>query len=454
MKTNMRIFKHTFIVLSIMCCLLILIFSIIYVFYNSNYNVYGNYSAPVSSIAVSKELQSSDSEDTSSANSLSTQDSINESANSSIQSAPTDNIAIQSQQEQAIEQDSVPAASITITAVGDLMFHQSNLNNAYNPKTKTYDFSGFLEYVTPYLKESDLTIGNFETVTAGPSSGYTSYPRFNTPDAVLSALSNAGFDVLSTANNHCLDRGISGLTRTIKKIKENKMTNVGSSIDGMNKYTTKEVNGIKVSILSYSYAFNGNEAKLSSKQKNTYLSTINETQIKNDINTVKSQGTDAVVVIIHWGTEYQREPNASQTALAKKILSYGADIILGSHPHVIQKSEIVKVDNKNKFVIYSMGNFISGYRRVDKEKRPNKIYTEDGVIVQLKIEKDPNGGVILKNVDYIPTWVEKNYVNNRPVFKIIPIPDTNFNEKYITNKNKDFVNQSYKNTMSIMANLN
>jgi hypothetical protein len=342
-------------------------------------------------------------------------------------------------------------ASVTISAVGDIMAHQSNLNNAYSPKTGTYDFTGFLEYVKPYLTEADLTIGNFETVTAGPKTGYTSYPSFNTPDAILPALAGAGFDILSTANNHCLDRGISGLTRTIQMINKNKMLNIGSSTNGKNKYVIKDINGIKLGILSYSGMYNGLDKKLSAAQKATYLSPINELQIQKDIKAAKADKADAVIVIVHWGTEYKRTPDNSQTALAKKMLSWGADIILGSHPHVIQKSEIVKVNGKDKFIIYSMGNFISGYRRVDKANRPNKIYTEDGIIVNLKLEKDASNSIVIKSVDYVPTWVDKYYVNNRPVFKIIPIPDENISGKYITDYNRPFIKQSYKNTMGIMA---
>ncbi len=459
MKTNKRIFLHTFIVLSIMCCLLVIVTFIMQdsIELNSK-NFYSGSNELVNSDTTNKVSPSTNTiynatVNLSAAASSGISNSGTNPSSSSKELTSADDATKQPQKVSPPQEEVAIAPSITISAVGDIMAHQANLNNAYNPKTKAYDFNGFLEYVSPYLTKSDLTIGNFETVTAGPSSGYTSFPRFNTPDAILTALSNAGFDVLSTSNNHCLDRGINGLTRTIKMITENKMINVGSSIDGKNKYITKEINGIKVSILSYSYAFNGNEARLNTKQKSTYLSAINETQIKKDIGTVKAQGTDAVMVIIHWGTEYQRTPNTSQTSLSKKMLTWGADIILGSHPHVIQKSEIVKVNGKNKFVIYSMGNFISGYRRADKAKRANKIYTEDGVIVQLKLEKDPKGGVIISNAEYVPTWVNKSYVNNRPVFKIIPIPDTDINEPYITNRNKAFVKQSYKNTMSIMAKL-
>ncbi len=503
MKTKMRLFKHTFTVLSIMCCIMLGSTSIINALskFDSNVslsndnknpnNAVSNETAQSSDTAVdsaakvstdktadliaqastntSANLASEPSNSTSSNSTAKPSTSITADPaaktstststiptsdnNSSISSDPagvTDEKDITNDTQPVQPQEILPA-TITISAVGDIMAHQGNLNNAYNPKTGTYDFSGFLEYVKPYLTNSDLTIGNFETVTAGPKSGYTSYPSFNTPDAMLTALSNSGFDVLATANNHCLDRGIDGLTRTIKKIAENKMTNVGSSIDGKNKYTTKEINGIKVSILSYSYAFNGNDAKLSSNQKIKYLSPINEAQIKNDIKTVKDEGTDAVIVVIHWGTEYQRTPNTSQTSLSKKVLSWGADIILGSHPHVVQKSEIIKVNGKDKFVIYSMGNFISGYRRTDKGVRPNKVYTEDGVIVQLQLEKDPKGGVIIKKADYIPTWVDKYYVNNRPVYKIIPIPSADITAPYITKNNKNFIKQSYKNTMDIMT---
>ncbi len=441
MDTKFRLIKLTFIVLSIMCLILLASTSIIYAITGLNQN-------DTDDLANSTLAQATQ---TSAETAAPTASVAIETQTTPLKPSPKP--TTESNKSSDETKTNITNPSITISAVGDLMAHQSNLNNAYNPKTNTYSFTGFLEYIKPYISQSDLTIGNFETVTAGSKYGYTSFPKFNTPDEIIPALFNAGFDILSTSNNHCLDMGVNGLIRTISKIQENKMINVGSSIDGKNKHITKEVNGLKISILSYSYSFNGQDAKLTADQKAKHLSPINEAQIKNDISTVRKNGTDAVIVIIHWGTEYQREPNKSQTALAAKLFNWGADIILGSHPHVLQKSEIVKVAGKDKFIIYSMGNFISGYRRVDKAKRPNKIYTEDGVVVQLKIEKDPNGGVIIKQIDYVPTWVDKYYVNSRPVFKIIPIPVSDPTGPYITNNNKNFITQSYKNTMSIMTRL-
>ncbi len=490
MNTKIRLFKYTFIVLSIMCC--IMLGSTFIINALGDMNTFGILSGETVS-AKSSDITAAASPDTPAQVSADTaantstviaavtsaeasiDTEVPSTAHPSVQTpvklpaaaeenqeqnsgkTPSENTSVpEPENEASATPDDKPVpdpapASVTISAVGDIMAHQSNLNNAYSPKTGTYDFTGFLEYVKPYLTKADLTIGNFETVTAGPKTGYTSYPSFNTPDAILPALAGAGFDILSTANNHCLDRGISGLTRTIQMINKNKMLNIGNSTNGKNKYVIKDINGIKLGILAYSGMYNGLDKKLSAAQKATCLSPINELQIQKDIKAAKAEKADAVIVIVHWGTEYQRTPNTSQTALAKKMLSWGADIILGSHPHVIQKSEIVKVNGKDKFIIYSMGNFISGYRRVDKTNRPNKIYTEDGIIVNLKLEKDALNGITIKSVDYVPTWVDKYYVNNRPVFKIIPIPDENISGKYVTDYNRPFIKQSFKNTMGIMA---
>ncbi len=421
MKTKMIIFKRTFYVLCIMCFLLLVSTTIILAIGGFN-------NAPVKSAAPKAPAQSS----------------FTGSSESSEDSSDTPKPP----------STPPPPQSVTISAVGDIMLHQGNLNSAYDSKNNKYDFDGFFEYVKPYLSSSDLTIANFETVTAGTGIKYKSYPLFNSPDSILPALSGSGVDILSTANNHCLDWGINGLIRTIQKIKENKMVNIGNSVNGKDKYVIKDVKGIKIAILSYSQYFNGHEVKLSSSDKSKYLSILNESKIQNDIKEVKAKGVDTVITVLHWGNEYIRTPSTYQTDLSKKILTWGADIILGSHPHVVQKSEIVKVNGKNKFIIYSMGNFISGYRRTDKAKRINKVYTEDGVIVTLKLDKNTKGGINIKDVTYIPTWVDMYSSKNKTVYKILPVPSPDAKAPYINSRNKSYVKQSYNNTMSIMAKFN
>lgn len=450
-------FKHTFQVLVIMCCLLFLSTTIILAISSLNPSHVKTTAPQAAAVSSLKNQPASDSE-------VVSKESTPPNPTGSSDKSTPDKSAGNSNPSHNDNPAAVgpgisartPSApqSVTISAVGDIMLHQSNLKSAYNSKSKKYDFSGFFEYVKPYLSSSDLTIANFETVTAGSGIGYKSYPLFNSPDSILAALAGSGFDILSTANNHCLDWNVNGLTRTIQKIKENKMINVGSSQNGKDKYVIKKVNGVKIAVLSYSQFYNGHEAKLSSSNKSKYLSILNETQIQNDIKAVKSKGADAIIAVVHWGSEYQRVPNSYQTALSKKMLSWGADIILGSHPHVIQKSEIIKVNGKNKFVIYSMGNFISGYRRTDKAKRANKVFTEDGVIVQLKLEKDPHGGINIQEVNYLPTWIDKYSSKNQTIFKILPLPSQDVNAPYINSQNKSFVRQSYNNTMNLMAKFN
>ena len=446
MRNNrVHTFKCTFLVLSIMCCILLLAITV-----SGEVSAFTD-SSTQSKVVVTEAQPSAPASDTANNTANSANNTANSANNTTSSSAITTGSSVEIVSPPAI--DTKPEVrTISIAAVGDIMSHKDNLTAAYNPKTKTYDFIDCFQYIAPELKNSDLVIGNFETVTAGLKEVYSSYPSFNTPDEILKALASSGFDVLSTANNHCLDRGVAGLTRTIKLIQENGMINVGSSIDGKNKYVTKEINGIKVSILSYTYAFNSNDSKLSSKTKEQYLSPINEAQIKKDIQSVRSQGTDAVIVVMHWGNEYQRQPSTYQTSLAKKIFEWGGDIILGSHPHVVQKSEIMKVNGQNKYVIYSMGNIVSGYRRTDTGKRPNKIYTEDGVIVKLTIEKDTNNKVSIKTVNHIPTWLDKYYVDGKPVFRILPIPSSDFKAEYVNSGNASKVKQSYINTMDLMHN--
>jgi len=344
--------------------------------------------------------------------------------------------------------------SITIAAVGDIMCHDSNLRSAYDSVNNIYNFKDVFEYVKPYISSADLAIANLETVTAGEKTGYSSYPLFNTPDAILEALSFAGVDILTTANNHCLDRGRQGLERTIKMIEKNNMLHTGTNLEMDDKrFIRFVIKGFTLSILAYTYGCNGNIVKLDEDERKYMVNLIDEAKIMNDIETARQEGSDVIIVCMHWGVEYEREPVEYQTKLAERIFDWGADIIFGSHPHVIQESRIDTISGRDRYVIYSMGNFVSNFRREDKSKRKNKVYTEDGLIVLVELERVRNSvqrEVKINKVTHIPTWMDKYMENGFVTFKVLPIPDFESEAVYINDRNYEKVKASYINTMELM----
>ncbi|MFA5523884.1 MAG: CapA family protein [Tissierellales bacterium] len=347
------------------------------------------------------------------------------------------------------EEEAIPPnIVVTIAAAGDIMFHAPQLAGAYNSETSEYDFNFSFEYVKKYIESADLAIGNFETVTAGEEYKYLGYPTFNSPVSSITALKNSGFDVLSTANNHSLDKGKKGIVNTIDSIMEHELVNVGTYKEATDEVLVQDVNGIKVAILSYTYGCNGLEVLLTPEELDYMVNLIDEERIKSDIEKADIAQVDATIVCIHWGNEYQRNPSEYQIELADKMIEWGADIILGSHPHVIQRSEIRDHNGENKFIIYSMGNFISNQRR-ETLSIGNRRFTEDGIIVQLTLEKDFSlEKTIIKDVDYIPTWVYR--YEESGVYKHVILPTTD----YIEQDNLDFtqevlnrIEESYNNTI-------
>lgn len=349
------------------------------------------------------------------------------------------------------EEKTPPNIEITIAATGDIMFHSPQIKGAYNPETKEYDFNYSFEYVKKYIESVDLAIGNFETVTAGEGYKYQGYPTFNTPKSAITALKNAGFDVLSTANNHSLDKGKAGLINTIDNIKEHGLINVGTYKEPTEDILIQDINGIKAAILSYTYGCNGLEVLLTPEELSYMVNIIDEERIKSDIEKADLAQVDTTIVVIHWGNEYQREPSSYQVELANKMIEWGADIILGSHPHVIQRSELREYNGENKFIIYSMGNFISNQRR-ETLSIGNRKYTEDGIIVKLTLEKDFSlGKTVIKDVDYIPTWVYR--YSESGVQKHVILPTSEYIEEENDKFSKEVLSrlkESYNNTIELM----
>lgn len=310
-----------------------------------------------------------------------------------------------------IPQDSIITA--TLCFVGDLMCHSTQFNYA-RIGTDTFDFTGVYREVKQYLSAADLTVGNLETVIAGKNKGYSGYPYFNAPDDFVYALKDAGFDLLITANNHALDQGWDGVKRTIDVINENKIHRTGTFLSQEDRDSLRifQINGIKIVILAYSENTNGLPIP---KGKDFVINLIDEELIKRDIDKAKEKKVDIVLVHLHYGPEYNREPSDYQKQIVQKIIELGVDIIIGGHPHVVQPVDFFKTNNTkldSGFIAYSMGNFISNQRWR---------YSDAGVILNIEISKNIfTDSIYINEVSYLPTWVFKGETNKGREYIVLP----------------------------------
>lgn len=297
--------------------------------------------------------------------------------------------------------------TIRIAVVGDLMCHTSQYMAAKT--AHGYDFRPSFQAVKPYLSAADLCFGNLETVTAGESEKFTGYPTFNTPVEYLDALSDAGFDVLTTANNHSLDRRFTGVERTIDALEARGLMHTGTArtADERSRPLIVTVKGLRLGILAYTYGTNGIPMP---PGKPFAVNLIDTLVMAEDIKRVQGEGAEAIAVFLHWGLEYERQPNAAQQTVAEFLSRNGVTLIMGSHPHVLQPAGWLGTPGQGSLVIYSLGNFFSGQRRA---------FTDAGIILQLNLLRDRSTGKVrTADVRFIPT-----YVSPLNGYRILPVAD-------------------------------
>ncbi|MGH4119064.1 CapA family protein [Clostridium sp.] len=325
---------------------------------------------------------------------------------------------------------------VSIVAVGDIIVHEEQLKAQYNKAIGKYSFYNNFKYVKSHIESADIALANLETTLAGEDKKYTGYPLFNSPSSLVDAIKVCGFDILSTANNHTIDRGSEGVFSTLAEIQKRNLKAIGTR-ENLNEkpYIIQDVKGIKIGVISYSYETprSGNDKTLNAikipGEVTNLINTFSYEHIEEDLNKIKvqiyemkKQGAEAIIFIIHWGNEYERKPNVHQISIANKLCDFGVDVILGSHPHVIQPIEFITSEKtgKRSLVVYSMGNFISNQRYEYTDNR----YTEDGIIVNIDIVKRVSSDeIIISAVSYIPTWVNKYRNNSELVFEILPLGD-------------------------------
>ncbi len=303
--------------------------------------------------------------------------------------------------------DSVEYDTITLAVVGDLMCHSQQFERAQT--ANGFDFRPAFEPVKKYLSDADMTFGNLETVTAGSEAKFTGYPMFNSPVELLDGLKHVGFDVLTTANNHSLDRRYLGVERTLDELDKRGMLHAGTarSVEERNTPLIIPIGRLKMGVLAYTYGTNGIPIPVG---KEFCVNLIDTVQMEKDIQQTRAAGAEAIAVFIHWGLEYQRFPNEQQQKIARFLHEKGVMLTFGSHPHVLQPTEVMAWGDVANFTIYSLGNFISAQR---------KQYTDCGMIIRVKLIRDrSSGSVSFGKMDYIPT-----YVSTSKGFRVLPVAD-------------------------------
>jgi len=282
-------------------------------------------------------------------------------------------------------------AGADLLFVGDAMQHQAQLDRARELGNGKYDYSGCFTYIAPTVTEADYAVCNLE-VPLGGGPDYTGFPCFSAPDSYAQALKDAGFDMFLTANNHCLDRRDKAARRTIAALDSLGIDHVGTYRDSLDRVAKvpfiKNINGIKVGFLNYTYGTNGIPP-----QDGVEVALIDRSRIADEIAETRRAGAEILVVAMHWGIEYVLLPVKSQTELADFLVDQGVDMIIGGHPHVIQPMKVVRNEKENKdvLVVYSLGNLISNMKTAD---------TRGGALVRARIERDSTGRARFVKADY------------------------------------------------------
>lgn len=297
-------------------------------------------------------------------------------------------------------------AKVKVKFFGDTMAHLGQIQYAYSYGGGDYDFSNQFAYISDFVKDSDLSITNYET-TSNPNREYAGFPAFNAPPVYLKNIKDAGFDVVTTANNHSLDTDEEGVQTTIAAAKEAGLDYVGSKEKESDKILYKEINGMKIAILAYTYGANGKEDLLNLREEVASLNYLHEEIIKSDIEEAKENGADFIIVYPHWEIEYQSYPQESTVELAHNMIDWGADLVIGNHPHVVQPVEIYKnEDGKEGLIAYALGNFISK----QSLEVNGDIRCEQSLSIELSLNKnEKTGNKKISDIKLHPLWVGTNY---------------------------------------------
>ena len=307
----------------------------------------------------------------------------------------------------------------TIVSFGDALCHKPVDDAAYDQETGIYDFSPMFKYVEKHFQNSTINIGNCESPMAGAERGYSGYPTFNAPEHLAVDLKELGVDIMTTANNHSLDKGFNGLSSTLDFLDDAEIAHVGTARteEEQNTILFMDLNGIRTAFLAYTYGTNGIPVP---EDKEFCVNLIDEDLILKQINQAKDEGAELIVASMHWGVEYQTVENAEQDKLAEFLIKNDVNIILGSHPHVLQPMKMLKVKNdegeeKEGLVIFSQGNFFSNQTQEN---------TQNTAIFNIEVKKNgKTGEVTVEKVTYAPIYVNRKEPGAKDRYELLDLDE-------------------------------
>ena len=302
--------------------------------------------------------------------------------------------------------------SLKVIFAGDLMGHGPQ-HKAARTADSSYDYTPCFRFVEDYIKSADLAIVNLEVTLAGPP--YTGYPQFSSPRQLAEAAQQAGFDIMTTANNHCLDRGRAGLERTLRVLDTLGIPHLGTYRDSRQHDREHplivERNGVRLALLCYTYGTNGIEV-----QRPNVVNFIDTAQMARDLRLARDKGVDFVITLIHWGIEYALSANAEQEQTARWLLDHGCDAVIGGHPHVVQNFTLDAIPDNGHYpeiVVYSMGNLVSNQRDVN---------CDGGIMIELDLQKTFFDTRVTA-CRYMPYWVHRGTFDGLYQYYIVPSTD-------------------------------
>lgn len=328
-------------------------------------------------------------------------------------------------------------STATISVQGDLLMHKPIFADNSIVAQRGMDFSPIFQYTRDLIQGYDFAIANLETTFGGDSFPYQGNPSFNCPDQFLDSIVDSGYDMLLTANNHSYDTQMTGITRTLEKVRGAGLKTLGSRMNEEEKrYDIVEVNGIRIGMICYTYSsglsedgrprLNGNSPMEKPALINWFYNRNPEKmygEVKQILEDMRREGVDVTMMFLHWGEEYQLTQNYLQNAQSQALCDLGIDVLVGGHPHVVQPVALLTsaTDPDHKTIcFYSMGNAVSNQRsgNIPACSTP---HTEDGILVEVTFEKYSDGTVYVQSADVLPTWVTLHRQNGGNEYNIIPL---------------------------------